>query len=375
MVSEGLAEKTKDKPTIACTVTTDLSGDRRMQRICSSLALWGYAPTLIGRVLPNSTPFQLEGVVIERIVNKYLSGPKFYLEHNWNIYKALQKLKPNAVYAVDADTLLAATFYAKSHDIPLIFDAHEYFSELPELVNRPLVKGIWHWIEKVCIPQTNARFTVSEGLAEIMSADFNTHFHTIRNIAPFKAEKKINKNAPYFVYAGAVNLGRGMDLLVAIAHQLPYPVHIVGNGDVLPWLESEIEKNPSLKEKLIIRGFLHPSEMETVIANSFAGLSFVAPLGESYTQSLGNKFFDYIQARIPQICPALPAYQDVLSKYEAGIAVPYKAQAVADAMNLLVNEPNYYQSLKANTHLAAQEFCWENEAVKLKAILQQVIPV
>jgi hypothetical protein len=94
MVSEGLAEKTKDKPTIACTVTTDLSGDRRMQRICSSLALWGYAPTLIGRLLPNSTPFQLEGVAINRIENKHLVGPKFYLEHNWNIYKTLQKLKP-----------------------------------------------------------------------------------------------------------------------------------------------------------------------------------------------------------------------------------------------------------------------------------------
>ena len=375
MVSEGLAEKRKTKPTIACTVTTDLTGDRRMQRICCSLEGFGYAPTLIGRKLPKSMPFQLEGVAIERLENKYISGPKFYLEHNWNIYKALHRLKPGAVYAVDADTLLAATFYAKKEGIPLIFDAHEYFSELPELVNRPIVKGIWKWIEKVCIPYTKARFTVSEGLAEIMSDDFHTHFHTIRNIAPYKPEKEKISDAPYFVYAGAVNIGRGMDLLVSIADQLPYPVHIIGNGDILPWLKSELEKNPLLKGKLIIRGFLPPSKMEEVIANAFAGLSFVAPMSESYTQSLGNKFFDYIQARIPQICPALPAYQEVLQKYEIGIATPYSANSVLAAMQKLVNEPNYYETLTANTHLAAQEYCWENESAKLSAILQQVIPV
>ncbi|MFY8034437.1 MAG: glycosyltransferase, partial [Flexibacteraceae bacterium] len=208
MVSEGLAEKRKTKPTIACAVTTDLTGDRRMQRICSSLAGFGYAPTLIGRKLSSSLPFQLEGVAIERLENKHLSGPKFYIEHNWNLFKILQKLKPDAVYAVDADTLLAATLYAKTRGIPLIFDAHEYFSELPELVNRPFVKGIWHWIEKVCIPQTNARFTVSEGLAKVMSDDFHTHFHTIRNIAPYKPEREKASYAPYFVYAGAVNIGR-----------------------------------------------------------------------------------------------------------------------------------------------------------------------
>lgn len=375
MVLEGLAEKRKTKPSIACTVTTDLTGDRRMQRICSSLAGFGYAPILVGRKLPNSLPFELEGVAIERLENKHLSGPKFYLEHNWNLFKILQKFKPDAVYAVDADTLLAATLYTKTRGIPLIFDAHEYFSELPELVNRPFVKGIWHWIEKVCIPQTNARFTVSEGLAEIMIADFHTHFHTIRNIAPYKPERDKVYGAPYFVYAGAVNIGRGMDLLVSIAEQLPYPVHIIGNGDVLPWLKSEIEKNPILKEKLIIRGFLPPLEMEEVIANAFAGLSFVAPMGENYTQSLGNKFFDYIQARLPQICPALPAYQEVLQKYEIGIATPYEANAVLTAMQKLVNEPHYYKTLKANTHLAAQEYCWENESAKLSAILQQVIPV
>jgi glycosyltransferase involved in cell wall biosynthesis len=276
---------------------------------------------------------------------------------------------------VDADTLLAGTLYAKTNGIPLIFDAHEYFSELPELVNRPLIKGIWNWIEKVCIPQTNARFTVSEGLAETMSSDFHTHFHTIRNIAPYKPDFVRTKVNPYFVYAGAVNIGRGMELLVSIAEHLPYPVHIVGNGDVLPWLESEIVNNPILKEKLIIRGFLPPSEMEEVISNAFAGLSFVAPMGESYTQSLGNKFFDYIQARIPQVCPALPAYQEVLQKYEIGIATLYEANAVLAAMKKLVNEPNYYEILKANTHLAAQEYCWDNESAKLTAILQQVIPV
>ena len=375
MASEGLAENKRTKPTIACTVTTDLTGDRRMQRICSSLAGFGYAPTLIGRKLPHYTPFQLEGVGIERIINRNISGPKFYLEHNWNIYKALNRLRPNAVYSVDADTLLAGTLYAKTNGIPLIFDAHEYFSELPELVNRPLIKGIWHTIEKICIPISDLRFTVSEGLAEIMSANFNTHFSTIKNIAPYKSPPQPSTEKPYFVYAGAVNVGRGMDLLVSLAEQLPYPVHIVGNGDVLPWIQEQLIQNPILKEKLILRGFLPPQEMEEVIAKAFAGLSFVAPLGESYTQSLGNKFFDYIQARIPQICPALPAYKEVLSKHEVGIATNYNTNEVLRSMQKLVNEPNFYAQLKENTHLAAQEYCWENECAKLSTILQQVIPV
>jgi hypothetical protein len=64
-----------------------------------------------------------------------------------------------------------------------------------------------------------------------------------------------------------------------------------------------------------------------------------------------------------------------LQKYEIGIATLYEANAVLAAMQKLVNEPNYYEILKTNTHLAAQEYCWENESAKLSAILQQVIPV
>ena len=344
-----------------------------MQRICYSMAAWGYQTVLIGRELPSSQPFTFTGVESIRVKNKNLKGPKFYLEHNINLFKALWKLKPTLVYGVDADTLVATTLYCRITDTPLIFDAHEYFSELPEVVNRPIIKAIWHWVEKVGIGFSAARITVSDELASLMGEDFGTTFQSLRNIAPYKDPRPAApKTEPYFVYAGAVNLGRGIELLVNAGASLPCPVHIVGDGDMLAWLKEQVSKSPILQEKIVIHGFLPPSEMEAIIANAYAGFTFAMPAGESYTLGLGNKFFDYIQARIPQICPALPAYLAMLSKYNIGIACPYNSEAVVEAMQLLLNDKLVYRTYQNNTEAAAKELCWEHESEKLKAILQQV---
>jgi len=323
--------------------------------------------------LPSSQSFFLIGVESIRLKNKHLKGPKFYLEHNINLFKALWKFKPAMVYGVDADTLAATTLYCRITNTPLIFDAHEYFSELPEVVNRPIIQSIWHWVEKVGIGLASARITVSDELATLMSADFGTTFHNLRNIAPYKnARPATPKTEPYFVYAGAVNIGRGIELLVEAGANLPCPVHFVGDGDTMPWLKEQLANNPILQEKIVIHGFLPPAEMEAIIANAYAGFTFAMPAGESYTLGLGNKFFDYIQARIPQICPALPAYLAMLSKYNIGIACPYNSEAVVDAMHLLLTNTLVYDTFQKNTETAAKELCWEHESEKLKAILQRV---
>ena len=48
-----------------------------------------------------------------------------------------------------------------------MYDSHEYFTEVPELVNRPEVKKIWEWLEQKIVPHIKHAYTVCESIAKI----------------------------------------------------------------------------------------------------------------------------------------------------------------------------------------------------------------
>ena len=64
------------------TVTTELTYDQRMIRICSSLASAGYDITLVGRKLKSSIPLSAQPFKQKRINCFFEKGKLFYAEYN-----------------------------------------------------------------------------------------------------------------------------------------------------------------------------------------------------------------------------------------------------------------------------------------------------
>ena len=126
--------------TILFTVTNDLTYDQRMIRICSTLANHGYKVKLIGRKLPKSKPLAQQPFQQQRLFCFFKRGKIFYLEYNIRIFCLLLFSKFDAICGIDLDTLGSCYLVAILRRKKLVYDAHEYFTEVPEVVNRPLVK-------------------------------------------------------------------------------------------------------------------------------------------------------------------------------------------------------------------------------------------
>ena len=88
----------------------------------------------------------------------------------------------DAVCAIDLDTILPCLFVSKLKSIHRIYDAHEYFTELKEVRTRPRIKKIWAWVERFCVPQFQAGYTVSEGLRNEFKKRYNRDYIVIRNM-------------------------------------------------------------------------------------------------------------------------------------------------------------------------------------------------
>ena len=121
-----------------------------------------------------------------------------------------------------------------------VFDAHEYFSEVPEVYDRKLIKKLWELIAQTMIPHYHKCYTVGECLAGIFTKIHKKEFATIRNVPirtnPVPVTKTwVNTNAQSVIilYQGALNAGRGIESAILAMKQIDFAeLWLAGQGDL-----------------------------------------------------------------------------------------------------------------------------------------------
>jgi glycosyltransferase involved in cell wall biosynthesis len=363
------------KKKIVFTATTDLSYDQRMQRICTSMAAHGFDVELVGRLRSKSIPLDKLSFTQTRIACKFEKGILFYLEFNIRLFLFLFKHKADIISAVDVDTLLACTLVAKIRNKTLVFDAHEYYTESPEIVNRPIIKWIWEAISELCIPKADAAYTVGPMLAELMGNKYGIHFSCVRNV-PFSislSNQQIQKstNQKIILYQGAMNHGRGIEESILAMKQVNAKLWLAGDGDILNELKLLVNEN-QLNDKVKFWGYVKPTELKAITQEAHIGLNLLQPIGLSYYYSLANKFFDYMQQGIPCISANFPEYLVINEQYHCTLLSSCDVDEIAHSMNLLLNDDELYKRLIENCLKAKEDFCWEKEEQKLVEIYKKL---
>lgn len=365
--------KSNENKHIVFTVSNDISFDQRMHKICSTLSQH-YEVTLIGRLLPNSIPLQQQSYATQRMKLPFHKGFLFYATLNIYLFFKLLFIKADIFCACDADTSLAVLFAGKIRNKKIVFDAHEYFSESTEIINKPFVKSIWQKVEQFAIPKVDIAYTVCDSLANIFTKQYNKPFAVIRNV-PFsnKEHLSINENNKYLLYQGNLNIGRGLEeILLTMIYINDIPLYIIGDGIMKPKLEAIIQKY-QLQEKVFLLGRKTPEEIITYTQNAYIGINLLENRGLSYYYSLSNKFFDYIQASIPQIAIAFPEYIHYNKQYNVAVMVNnLEIHTIVDALNELIKNDNDYIVYKLNCIEAAKELNWEKESEKLILLYQNL---
>jgi glycosyltransferase involved in cell wall biosynthesis len=359
--------------TIVFTVINDLRSDQRMDKICTSLQSHGFEVTLVGRRLPDSPPLSDKPYQQIRIPCFFTKGKAFYIEYNLKLRSWLREHRFDIYSAVDADTIWPCVSAAKKHHVPVVYDAHEYFSEVPEVIQRPRVQQFWKWWEQLWIPKVQAAYTVSSGIQQILSAAHNIPFRLIRNVPAYYLPNTHHAvSEKYILYQGALNAGRGLEHIIRAMHHVPAVLQIVGEGDLSEALR-KLVKAEQLQHKVVFVGFIPPDQLKTFTTQAYMGINVSESLGLSYYHSLNNKFFDYIMAGLPAITNDFPEYRAHMSQYETGILISDADPiSIANACNTLLTDSQLHAKLKQNCLTAALEWNWEQEELQLLEIYRSI---
>jgi glycosyltransferase involved in cell wall biosynthesis len=364
--------KPKRKKKIVFTVINDLTYDQRMQRICTTLVNEGYDVQLIGRKLKNSKPFKNNNYRQTRLTCFFTKGKLFYLEYNLKLLFFLLFTRLDIISAVDLDTLVPCYYIGKLKNKPIVFDAHEYFTEVPEVVSRPKVKKIWEWVANTYIPKLKYCYTVGPMLAELFTKKYGVPFATIVNAPITKPLPNETKEKNVLLYQGALNAARGIEHYIDMMPLLPdFKLWIVGEGDLSKALR-EKAKAKNVEHQVQFFGKIEPENLHLITTKAYLGLNVSENAGLSYFYSLNNKFFDHIHALLPTIANKFPEYERMNKQFDVMVFADANAKSVAEQVKLLTKNKSLYSTLAENCLKARSVLNWEEESIKLAGFYANV---
>lgn len=370
-------------PRAFVSVTNDLYTDNRVDKICAFLTDQGFEVELIGRIRPESPSLEPRRYRTHRFRLPFDKGPFFYAAYNIRLFLYLLVRRSELLVANDLDTLLAnylvTRFKPKTR---LVYDSHEFFTEVPELVNRPKVQRIWQRIERLIFPKLDTIYTVNGSIAKRYEELYHKKVRVVRNISPLwnpshRASRKdlgIPEDKFILIIQGAgINIDRGAEEAIEALRRLEDVVLIiVGDGDVLPQLKKNV-KEYELQNKVLFFGKRPYRELMQFTALADVGLTLDKPTNLNYRFSLPNKVFDYIHATTPIICSDLPEVTKVVNENKVGLVLSdYTVDALVEAVNELKGNKDLYHQLKENCRIAAKKESWEGECEVLKEIYPKV---
>jgi len=358
-------------------VTNDLVTDNRVHKIALTLTAMGFDVTLAGRTFPSGKIKLERAYHCRRFSLWFNKGPLFYANYNIRLFFYLLFKRFDVIVANDLDTLAACYSASRITGKPIVYDSHEYYTEVPELVDRPKVKQIWEQIEKRIVPKLLHCYTVCQSIADIYTEKYSVPFRVVRNVPSFSANIATDDafvppfplNRPVIIYQGAVNLGRGIEEAILSMHQLENVLLVViGSGDHLESCR-KLVVDEGLSDKVTIIGRVPFDELQKITRFATIGLSVEKDMGLNYRYALPNKLFDYIQSEVPVLASSLPEIRRVVESYSVGLIIDDTTpEMIAEGITKMVTNNDVYQQWKENCHNAKTKLCWENEQEIVKAI-------
>jgi glycosyltransferase involved in cell wall biosynthesis len=367
------------KKKVVMAVTNDLVTDNRVHKMATTLSNMHLDVTLAGSFYPGSKALERRIYSTHRFNLLFYKGPLFYANYNFSLFFYLLFKRFDVIVSNDLDTLPACFIVSKITNKPLVYDSHEYFTEVPELAHRPNVKRIWEEIEKLILPKVKHGITVCQSIANIYRQKYNTPFRVVRNL-PYR-NMSIEKTAtppfpidmPVILYQGAVNYGRGLQEAVLAMHQVEGArLVIIGGGDELEQIKALVLQE-GLEHKVILTGRIPFEKLKHITPHATIGLSVEKDIGLNYHYALPNKLFDYIQAGVPVLASNLPEIRAIVETYKVGRIVPHTTpEHLAEALNEMLADELQRIEWQNNCNPAAEVLCWENEEKIVQDLYKQL---
>jgi len=170
------------------------------------------------------------------------------------------------------------------------------------------------------------------------------------------------------VFVGIINRNHGFDLLFKMLPELirvmpSFTVEIVGGGQQLDWLKSQVAKLDHA-EHVRVHGFIGDvSEMLDIVSRCGVGISIWDTTGGIPYSAYGDpgKTKMYTVCGLPVVVGNITEYSETVRAEKAGVAINYDARELKDAfMEILLDETRFL-AYRAAARETALKHCSSEE--------------
>jgi hypothetical protein len=318
------------------------------------------------------------------IARKALSGVLLLLRRYSSAYKLLygQQISFDRsfdlIVANDIEALPLA-FQLKG-DAKILFDAHEYAPRHFEnkLSWRIFFQGFNKFFCAKFIPQVDGMMTIGEGIAKEYEKHYGVSPVIITN-APAYYEIQPKPTDPKkirLVHQGIANPSRKLELMFEMMEHLDDRFSL----DLMlmnPIHRSNIVYFEKLKELAKVNSrirFVPPVPTDKIVStiNQYdVGIVLIPPINFNYQNTLPNKFFECIQARVALAIGPIPEMRKITEQYAIGVvAEDFNPISLAKKINAL--NANEIELFKRNTTNVAKEMNGEQNGIHFKDLLHRM---
>ena len=363
------------KPQVIVCVFNNLATDQRVEKVCETLYREGYPILLVGcdwKGLPNmERPYPFE-----RLSLKSTSLKTAYAEFQYKLYGFLKAKagERSIILANDLDLLYACFKFTKKRNLPLVYDSHEIFTEMPYIQGR-FTQKIWRYLENKVIREIPYMMTESESYAKWFQDKYGIGKPVVIGNFPrrqdaFVKDDKTDSAEKIVIYQGAVNPFRGLDKAILAMKLLPnHQLWVYGDGPNKTIYENFAKENEIANVTFF--GNVPPAELRKATVKADVGISLEENAGLSYYLSLPNKVSDYIQARIPIVGSDFPETGRVIKSFGLGEVIQnWEPSHIATKIEDVLSRPkDYYVD---NLEKASKELCWEVQEQEIADLFSKV---
>lgn len=370
-----------------------VAGDARVVREAATLRDAGYDVTVVGRGVPGSVP-ELDGVAVldagrarglgsasdpgrsstlasARRTARWLLLPEHRgrVESAWTSRAArlVHDLPADVVHAHDRNTLGLGVAEAERRDVPLVYDAHELWSDRP-LPGRPTplrdrrdTRRETGWASRAA-----AVLTVSDGLADVLRRRGVPNVHVVRNSFPSRSVEPVLPHVPAgLVYAGRVAPGRDLETVLTAASR-PDGLATLLIGPVDGHYAAGLRLPPRAQR----RPPLAIDEVDDVLAEY--GIAAITAAGRSRNHLLGlpNKLFHAVRAGVPVVAADLPEQGRVITEH--GIGALYRPGDVDAFVAATQAVRDRYGEMTESVRAARQFLSWDTDGRVLLDVYREL---
>jgi glycosyltransferase involved in cell wall biosynthesis len=179
---------------------------------------------------------------------------------------------------------------------------------------------------------------------------------------------------PIVLYLGRLNAKKGINLLIEamphVVRKVPGTKLVVAGGADPPAFAEDVRKwivAAGVTEATVMTGILDECDKRAAFADCEV---FVMP---SIAENFGFSMFEAMACRRAVVCADTINYADELRHRHAGLVVPRRLEAMADAIVTLLRDQNQRAVLGDNGFAMASSYSWESCGERLETAIQCVL--